>query len=436
MKDHNIMGVQGQFSSGIKLLIICVMAVLLLIPQLLITYLVNERQDNAQQVRRDIASSWGQEQVIEPPLITIPYTETNDEGSFVRSSLTFHPDTLLINADLKTEIRKRSIYQAVLYRGEIAIEGTYNGISASSFPKGTKEIFWDQASFVQSISDVVGIKSLLNLQVNGQQHELQPAAITGERSGNAFFSTAFPTEQGVQYSYSLTYHLNGSQELRFKPLARQTHVDLRLAWGSPSFVGRFLPDERTVQDTLTTASWDVLYSNTSLPMVRSFNKFSSNYFDFDDESGSTFGVKTLLENDQYRQVNRAVKYAILLIVLTFLTFFFTDSFARANIPLIAYLLTGLALLLFYTLLLSISEYIGFGMAYLIAAVAISVMISLYFWGYVGTRRYAMICAGVLAFMYTFLYIILQMDTFPLLVGSIFLFVVLSVVMYLSRKLEW
>lgn len=425
-------------SIGVKLVILCVMAVLLLIPRLLITFLVEERQTNAETVRRDIALTWGQAQTISSPLVCVPFVTKDENAKREASSLVFHPDSLKISARLATEERQRSIYKTVLYRAFITIEGYYGALPESAFPKNTERIDWQDAEFVQEISDVAGLKSLLNLTVDGHSYELTPAALTDSRSAIPTLAARVPIQPNQSCRYSISYELNGSQEILFNPQARETTVDLSLEWGNPSFSGRFLPDARSVTDTLTTASWKVLYTNTSLPLQRIAAKYdlkSGSYYEMSEEQ-PTFGVKTLVENDHYRMVNRAVKYAILLVIFTFLTFFFSDSFTEGRLPLIAYLLSGLAILLFYTLLLSISEYLTFGFAFLIASVAIVAMVSIYLWAFVRRVGYALVCAGVLTVLYAFLYVILQMDSFPLLVGSVLLFVILAVVMYLSHKLEW
>ena len=214
---------------------------------------------------------------------------------------------------------------------------------------------------------------------------------------------------------------------------------MRLKWGNPSFTGRFLPEEREVTDSLTTARWSVLYVNTPLEQEwisdGDYEYGSTRSLDYDD-SAATFGVTVLAGVDIYQKVYRAVKYGVLMILFTFLTFFFIDSIAKRRVPMIGYVLTGLAILLFYTLLLSVSEYLPFGWSYLIAAGAITIMISLYLRGFVQSKYPTLICAGILAILYTFLFVILQMESFPLLVGSLFLFIVLGLIMWLSQKLEW
>lgn len=432
---------QVTLSAGIKFILLCVMALALLIPQLLIDGLVSERSLNAYEARSDIASSWGQEQTVAPPHLRIPFVERNVDGNRTSQSLLLYPDTLRIRARLTTEQRQRSVYKAVLYKAFITIEGEYRNVSASVFPKDAEHIEWGAAEFVQVISDEVGIKSPLHLLVNGQTCELLPIMREDSHSSGAVFTASVPVEPGQPYRYSISYELNGSSEILFSPEAKETQVDLHLEWGTPSFTGRFLPDEREVSDSLTTASWNVLHANTSMPMQRIAPLRSRGddgwYEIYDGGMPHVFGVRTLVQNDHYRMVSRSVKYAILMIVFTFMTFFFSDSLASdGRIPLLAYLLTGLAILLFYTLLLSISEYLAFGYAFLLASAPIVLMISVYLWSFVRKILPMALCAGILSSLYIFLYIILQMENFPLLVGSIFLFVILAILMFLSRRLDW
>ena len=327
----------------------------------------------------------------------------------------------------------------MLYRTKIEVRGVFTGIDKTLFP-ANEWIEWDEMKLVQPVKDVVGLKAIPKVQLRDTTLLLESGnRVDGMAPNWSTLSSPLRVRKDGRYEFSYEYAVNGSQELNFHPSAAITNVDLSLLWDKPSFTGKFLPDERTLTDSLTTAHWTVLSANTSQSLSWAA-KANRSYYDYESDnvfsSSEEFGVKLLMGIDHYDKVERAVKFAVLMIVFTFLTFFFTDSLLKKPIPMIGYVLTGLAILLFYTLLLSISEYMNFGLSYLIAAGAITVMISLYMHGFIKRLKPVLICAGILVILYTFLYIILQMANFPALVGSLFLFLVLSVVMYLSQRLEW
>lgn len=425
---------------GLRLLLLLVMTVLLLIPQVLISLLVDDRSSTAARAARKIAEPWGEEQTLCGPLISVPYYVKDKEScGFEEYMAFFQPDSVTIAVRAIPEERTRGIFSVLLYRTKIEVRGVFTGIDKTLFP-ANEWIEWDEMKLVQPVKDVVGLKAIPKVQLRDTTLLLESSnKVDGMVPNWSTLSSPLRARKDGRYEFSYEYAVNGSQELNFRPSAAITNIDLSLLWDKPSFVGKFLPDERTLTDSLTTAHWTVLSANTSQSQSWAV-KANHSYYDYESDnvfsSSEEFGVKLLMGIDHYDKVERAVKFAVLMIVFTFLTFFFTDSLLKKPIPMIGYVLTGLAILLFYTLLLSISEYMNFGLSYLMAAGAITVMISLYMHGFIKRLKPVLICAGILVILYTFLYIILQMANFPLLVGSLFLFLVLSVVMYLSQRLEW
>lgn len=430
-----------ELSMGIRLLILLGMAVVLLIPQSLILYLVHDRGEVAEEAALSIAEPWGKKQVVAGITLIVPYTVKSDRSDRKVDQMYafFQPDSLQIGSVVLPEIRHRGVYESVVYHSELTVQGSFRPLNRDIIPSDAT-VNWNEASILCPVSDLVGLKSLIQVRMNDSVYELEPGALRYNISlGSPALSCPIRITPGRSLHFAYNYNLNGSERLYFAPTARVTNVDMRLKWGNPSFTGRFLPEERTVTDSLTTARWSVLYVNTPLEQEwisdGDYDYGSARSLDYDD-SDATFGVTVLAGVDIYQKVYRAVKYGVLMILFTFLTFFFIDSIAKRRVPMIGYVLTGLAILLFYTLLLSVSEYLPFGWSYLIAAGAITIMISLYLRGFVQSKYPTLICAGILAILYTFLYVILQMESFPLLVGSLFLFIVLGLIMWLSQKLEW
>lgn len=230
------------------------------------------------------------------------------------------------------------------------------------------------------------------------------------------------------YTFKTNLNLNGSFELLFAPVGKETQLHLSSAWPNPSFTGAYLPTGRKLNADGFQADWKVSLVSRDFPQQWVGPRY--------DVNKSSFGVSLLLSVDQYQQTMRTVKYAIMFIALTFLTFFIIEIRSSRPIHPIQYLLVGLALLIFYALLLSLSEYISFGYAYLIAGTAIVILITAYSASFLADRIRSLIVAGVMTIMYGYLYIILQLQDYALLMGTIVLFVALATLMFLTRKIDW
>lgn len=428
-------------SPTVRLVILGALAIVLLIPQFLVMALVNERQSLYHEAQRSISKPWGQAQTIAPPYLAVPISvNKKHEGGYVH----ILADSATIQVNMHTEERYRSIYKATLYRTQVTIRGEFVDLQERIGQETGVTFDWDNVAIISSVSDLVGLKSLVRIQIADQTLELSP----GGSSQSSDFTCvdnplvarcALPSTGKIPFSY--TYELNGSEEINFYPLAGNTVVKLDSDFPNPSFDGAYLPDTRTISKDGTTAQWQVLYVNRPTPqefVQWTYGEDRNHYSDSDNirDYEYVFGMELMEINNPYDMVERAIKYAILFIVFTFLTFFFTDTFAQQEIPIVGYLLVGLALLVFYTLLLSIAEYLSFGASFLISSVAVGLMVSSYLYGFVHQWKPVLFCGGILALLYLFLYIILQLESFPLLVGSIFLFVILGVVMYLSQKMKW
>ena len=442
---------------GMRLVLLGVMALVLLLASMLIYPLVKERMDNAEQAKASIALPWGKKQTIGGPMIVVPFAvavKENGGDKLEVNQMVFIPDSLEIDVKVDPEVRARGIYKALLYRAEAIVTGNFVGVRRSKFPANTKVIYWEEATLRYGVSDIVGLKSFVKCEAGDNSYVLDK--VTSETPRSLSFSSALESpidsalvEEG--FAFRLTVALNGNESLCFCPMGRTTDVMMRLHWGNPSFGGRFLPDIREVTDSLTTARWKVLSINHQIPEnflmrddgVRDDDSYS--YRDYsvysgeqDDDNIATneFAVRLLQPVSHYKQVDRSVKYAILLIVFTFLTIFFCDYFAKKHIPLFAFLLVGVAVLLFYTFLLSLSELMGFGWAYIISCVAVVGLATTYLYGFLRDKVYTMIGGGVMVLLYGMMYLLLTLENLPLLIGSIFLFIVLAIIMRLSLKMHW
>jgi inner membrane protein len=231
---------------------------------------------------------------------------------------------------------------------------------------------------------------------------------------------------GKEHSFSMQFSLNGSQQLMMAAAARENKLQMQSTWKDPSFTGIKLPDERVINESGFSASWK--FMNRSVPQV-----WDNNFYDL---SQTTFGADLLIPVDNYDKTERSVKYALLCIILTFAAFFLIESIYKKSLHLVQYGLAGLALVLFYTLLLSISEYLGFNSAYLVAAAATIGLVTWFVGSIMKSGKLGTFIGFVLAVVYGYIFTIIQLQDYALLMGSVGLFIALAIIMYFSRKLQW
>lgn len=420
-------------SVGLRLFIIAGLSLVLLIPATLIILLIDEREQRRNHAILEVSEKWGQSQIIAGPILTIPYRRTisSNDGktvSTVVENAHFLPDQLQVTGELVPEIRHRGIYDVVLYQSNLQLTGTFTAPNFSELSIAPENILWQEAVFVLGISDLKGIRETMVIKWNEVDHIPNPG-IESQDLLVSGISTRLTVQPGTRgYSFSVGLKLNGSGELQFLPVGKETMVNIAAPWGNPSFVGGFLPVTREVRHDRFSAVWRVLHLNRNYPQQWLGPRQGL--------LASAFGVKLLLPIDEYQKTTRSAKYAIMFIALTFLAFFMTEILNKKILHPIQYLLVGFALLVFYTLLLSISEYLPFNQAYLIASAAVVLLISAYTRGMLKDNTISLIIGGILVLLYGFLFVILQLQDYALLLGSIGLFVILALVMYLTRNIDW
>lgn len=417
----------------LKSFFIGLLILLLLIPATFIQNLVSERSSRQVEAVKEIGSKWAGSQTITGPVIGIPYTETvtyEKNTTEVKKWAYFLPDKLDIQARILPEKRYRGIYEVVVYTSELQIKGSYDSLHIAELNIPADKLLWNEAAVFFNISDVQGLKDEMAFHLAGNTLDLVPAKYSSDQFKNAL-SAALPASlAGIHgpLDFSATVQLKGSGNLLFVPAGKVTTVKAASSWPDPSFAGSYLPDLRTVKDSGFTADWKVLYLNRNYPQ-----QWKGDVHEMD---GSAFGVNLILPVDVYQQTTRSVKYAILIILLTFTAFFLIEWVYRRAIHSLQYVLVGLALCLFYTLLLSFSEYIGFNKAYLTAALATIFLIAWYVRSILRSSKMSLFVGALLTLLYGFIFTLIQLQDYALLMGSIGLFITLGVVMYFSRKIKW
>lgn len=407
---------------------------LMLIPKFMVQGLVNERASLQKQATKEISKKWADAQTIVGPVLVVPYKKYK-RRSDTETLTTYHtayilPEKLKIDGQVIPEEKKRSIYQVSLYRSDLNLSGKFSNDAFDKLGIDTNNIQWDKCKLIVGISDAKGLEQEVALDWNGTKHIMEPSIDRKPVFGSEMISS-IDYKAATSESFNIKLKVKGSTHLHFVPVGKTTTVELASKWEDPSFDGYYLPDTSTTDNGFS-AKWNILQVSRSFPQYwdASNNTASLKLYD------NSFGVKLIQPADHYIKTQRSVKYAILIIGLTFVVFFFVEVMQKVRIHPLQYILVGIALIVFYTLLLSISEYTGFNTAYLIAAVATVTLIGSYVWSVVKKGKVAAGFTVSLAALYTYLFMLIQLEEYALISGSIGLFVILALIMFYSRKIDW
>lgn len=418
-------------SKTLKAIGVGVLALLLLIPASMIQSLISERELAFKEVYREVGQKWGYPQTIAGPIISIPFLvhtlSADNKIITTRKNAYFLPESLSVSGNIIPETRYRGIYKVPVYTGNLKVEGSFKMPDLSQWKIDPTKVLWDEVTLSVGVSDMRGIRNVLEMNIGDSIHEMNPGNEAKDIVGSGI-SCIIDLKALSNLSFSYNIILNGSQSLNFIPLGKQTAVNLTSSWTNPSFSGAFLPVNRNISEDGFTADWVVLNLNRNYPQQWIGSEYSVD--------SSTFGVDFLLPVDHYQKNTRSAKYAIMFIGLTFVAFLLFELISRKKIHPVQYLLVGGALCVFYTLLVSLSEHIGFFWAYTVSSVATIALISMYFFNIIKTKRGTALLTLMLVGLYLFLFTILQLQDYALLMGSIGLFVVISIIMYVSRSVEW
>lgn len=439
-------------SPATRMMFAMVIAAMLAVPLFTVYLLVYDRQSQSHTAESSIAAGWGGPQVIAGPLLVIPYLaqtqETVSEGGktmvktgSVWKMLTLTPDVVVMASDLRPQVRRRSIYETVVYearnRGSARFSlpadlGRYNTTPAA--------LALDRAELRFGVSDARGLSGAPPVvAIDGRPLHLQPGKGPRETSGAGFFATldaAAVAAHPVRVTFD--YQVRGNGSLALAPQGGDTSWTVRSSWRSPSFQGDLLPAAPRVNDAGFEANWRV----GNLALARSLAGTGAGP---DDDGANTASdgtppmqarVNLVTPVDIYGQVNRSVKYGFLFIGFTFTAFLMFDLIGGAQVSPIELGLVGAGLVLFFVMLLAFAEVVGFGAAYVVAAGAIIGLLTAYSSAVLASRTRAGFIASLLAALYGALYVLLSLEAYSLLIGSLLLFAALAAVMYLTRGVDW
>ncbi len=430
-----------------KLIFIGFLLIFLLIPQVWVSGLIGERQQMQQETISEITRNWGTGQEFSGPVLVVPYTyyekqkvgdkETVNE---VSTNLYLLPEVLEITGDIHPEIRYRSIYEAVVYHSNLKVKGRFGEIELRKSGIIPENLQWERARVILGISDLKGLRNTPELILDSEKYPLEIDAYnTSLFTNNLMAIPDFSKLTSGKHEFSFELDMRGSDVMRIKPLGKTNKVTLRGDWSDPKFEGDQLPEKREVTTDRFEASWSVPYFDRHIPqqwLATNTRLRSSIEQDLNQNEPGFLGVKFLLPVDNYQKTTRTVKYALLVISLTFVSLFFTEILTRRRIHPIQYMLIGAAMTIYYTLLLSLSEYLGFSAAYGIASVSTILLIAAFVKTILKSLRTAALFSAILSAFYLFIFVIMQLQTLSLLIGSIGLFVIIALLMYFSGKVNW
>lgn len=447
---------------GIKLLIVIVIGVLLSVPLALVYALIYDRQAQSETAQASIAAGWGGPQTIVGPVLVLPYTREDVETTTVdgrqqtRSITTQHdlflsPVTNRMTTRVAPQRLRKSIYESVLYEAENSGEARFalpEDFARYGVPMDRINFAGAELRF--GLADARGLQANASVTINGAPRPLLPGKGLAATGGSGFFAfTDWTGRDPLTIAYRFSARGNG--RLSFVPRGQSSEWRVESAWPSPSFGGAFLPNSRTVNNDGFNARYAI--SNLALgqavvltedpgPLVEDQPGYDPMIAVPSVRVGAGSGISqgasvSLIEPvNLYSQVNRSVKYGFLFIGFTFLTFLMFDIVARARVAAAEYLLVGAALVLFFVLLLAFAEVVGFTVAYLLAAAAIVGMLTAYSAAVLKSWLRARIIAGLLLGLYAALYVLLNLEAYSLLIGSLLLFIALAALMWATRRIDW
>lgn len=416
-------------SHFLKAILIAIVILSLQIPIMKIKGLINEREQTRTEAIDEITAKWGNKQSVIGPTILVPYTNQRSQSN--AECATFLPESLKITGKIKTQLRYRGIFEIPVYQMALVLTGSFSRPDLSEWTTDLDNVLWDQAYLFLQVSDARGMTKSPTLTWNGKTLDCLPNIGEFEIGRQGIHVKLKDHLDAQRFDFSISLDLNGSIGAFFAPLGRDTEVQINSDWPSPSFQGAWLPTNRSVNAKGFDATWNIPF------LSRNFQQNWKSRSDLDKAvSASLFGVDMILPVDHYGMAQRSVKYQFLFLVLTFATLWLLEVLIKVRVHPMQYLFIGASMCLFYLLELSLAEYCGFIFAYAIASAAIIVLVTSYSAAVLKTKKRAAIIGSVVTLLYIYLYVLLMIQDYSLLVGSIGLLAVLATIMFSTRNLDW
>jgi inner membrane protein len=440
----------GRFtrSPGFKFFLVAGLVLLLSIPLALVWFLVTEREGRFHGVKTELAQLFGAEQSLTGPFLIVPYTvrvtrvlnDKSIEDTEERYAV-FLPDEFKVDGSANTEIRHRSIYDVTLYTAKLKLSGRFPAPDMRLVDPEAANIRWRDAILSLALSDVSGLKEAATLTLDGNRTvAFEPSVGLPNNSTSGLnvrlFPIDAPTDQPpAAFTFATDIVFNGSSLLQIAPIGRETQVVLASDWPHPSFTGAFLPETRDIRNDGFTASWRIPHLARSVPQAWRVSASQSSGI-HQAMWQSLSGVNFYVPIDYYDLVNRAAKYGLLFLAVGFFGVLVLELTSGRRFHAVQYVFVGLAMILFYILLLGLSEHIGFTTAYLVASGATGGMVSLYIGKSLQSALRGLMMLSIFLILYGLLYLILRLEDYALLAGAVASFLMLTVVMFATLRVNW
>lgn len=411
-----------------KVIIVALLTLVMLIPVSMLKNMVKERQGNKNAEQTEMGWKWGGRQQLTGPILVIPYTEDPNRTGSIKYAYIL-PDLFNVKGNIIPEKRTRGVQKVLNYQAIMNVDGEFPFPNTEKLNIHPSQVVWEDCFIMLGIPNLQGIKNKITFNINNKPSEIIPGVPANDiiDSGITAKIRLDPDNKNtLKYNFDLT--LNGTEGIYFLPVGKQTSIHMQSTWHAVRYTGNFVATEKTEVKDGIDAKWDIFdYNRNFTQMWTGENKKLQE---------SVLGIDLELPIDHYQKTLRAVKYAIMFIVLTFLVFFMLELLGKKRIHPIQYLLVSSALVLFYSLLLSLSEHIGFDKSYVVSSLAVIALITAYSHSIFKNKKQTIFMGLFLLILYLFLYIVIQMEDMALLLGSIGLFIALATVMYTSRKIDW
>ncbi len=445
--NNNKFGQWLKTSITARMLMVGALVLVLLIPLTYVNILIEERAFRQQDVVNEINKKWGNEVMVYGPILKLPYKTYSETSTYNEKTKTYFkqtkthtnyayifPEKLDVEASVKSKSMHLGNFESAVFTSKMNINGNYALPDLSSKGIKNKDVIWEKASMLFKTTNLKGIKTEMAIKLNDESYNFETNFNENSSHKNRLdeLETGFLNKDilGKPFTFNMKVTYDGSKQIQMIPVGKTTTMAMTSNWADPGFIGNYSPNDetRSITNDGFKVDWKVLsinraFSQMYLKKVPSLKQFA-------------FGTKFVVLVDEYQKSERSAKYGFLVIGLTFLVFFLIQTMSKIQIHPFQYLMIGLALIMFYTLLVSISEHSNFLKAYLIAGVSVVMLITLYSKSILKNIKFSTLIGLSLTALYSFIYVIIQLENYALLVGSIGLFLILATVMFVSRKIDW
>lgn len=429
-------------SMGVKLMVICGLALVMIIPMLFVEGLVEDRTKRASDVVREISAHVGGQQIFLGPTLAIPYSiaARSPVDSPKHGMYLVFPKQASAGLNIATEERRRSLFKVPVFQADLDLDAAFDLTGVPTAVPTNAQLDWSRSEIVVGVSDARGALAEANLTMEGKTSALLPASVAqdisiGGAPGSQFKLTLFGAKiediakPNAQFNVKSALRFSGAQRIALLAYGKTTHLVVKGDWPSPGFDGGFLPTSRAVSSNGFTAEWSVPFIARGVPAEGQADSITG-------LDATSLGVSFIEVADPYQSVNRTLKYAPLILGLVFLSYFAFEATTGKRVHPAQYVLVGVAQTIFYLLLLSIAERIGFGFGFLLAGAATVILLSVNAAWVFSSRLQGLRVLVILTSVYVLIYMLLRLEDNALLVGAIASFLAVAAVMYFTRGIDW